>query len=150
MIRRALVATAIVATGVVTACSDTTAPDRLVPADVSLHSSRRSGTLHVEKDCTGYQGQARQTCLITSSNVKAIKFHTTIIYARAAVGASLNTRIVLDPPGRGHDKGFGYCSINLAPVPVGTRVGTCTLSGGTGEFSHLHARVAVSYIGGFN
>jgi hypothetical protein len=144
-----LVATTILAAVASTACSDTTAPTQAGPGQGDL-SFRRSGTLHVEKDCRDYHGLAGEICTITSSNLKAIKVRTRIIYASDAVGASLNTDVVLDLPGPGNNKAFGHCSIILAPLIVGARVGRCSISGGTGKFTHLRASVDVTYLGGPN
>lgn len=102
------------------------------------------------KDCTDYHGSARETCTITSSNLKGIEVGTTIVYLSDAAYPFLDTDVVLDPPGPGNNKAFGFCSITLAPVPAGTRVGGCTIAGGTGKFTHLHASVDVSYLGGPN
>ena len=142
-----LMATAISAAVAITACSDTTAPRQVAPGEVSF---ARSGTLHVVKDCTGYNGGARETCTITSSNLKAIERYTSIVYLSDAAYPFLDTDVVLDPPGPGNNKAFGHCSITLAPVLPGTRVGGCTISGGTGKFAKLHASVEVTYLGGPN
>ena len=139
--RKPLMATAIIAAVASSACSDTTAPDQVVPGGVSSKSSRRA--LHVTKECSEYLGGAGQFCTITSSNLKQIKVGSRVIYASPAVGASLDTDIVLDPPGRGKTRAFGHCTLSLA-----TGVGECRLSGGTGKFKKLEARVDVSYLGG--
>jgi hypothetical protein len=144
--RKLLNAAAAIASVALIACSDTTAPRQFAPG---VAESARSGLLHIEKNCMGYGGGAGDSCTITASNVKAIE-DSRIIYASAAVGASLNTDVILDPPGPGNNTASGHCVINLAPVPPGTRVGACTLSGGTGKFTHLHASVNVTYIGGPN
>ena len=138
-----LMATAILASVATIACSDTTAPNQLAPGGVSSKSSPRSGTLHVTKDCSAYFGRAGDTCTITSSNVKAIEAGTRIIYASDAAFPLLDTDVVLDPPGPGNNKAFGHCALNLQ-----TGVGECTLSGGTGKFTWIHARVDVSHLGG--
>jgi hypothetical protein len=145
MIRRILpVATALLAC---IACTDTTAPKPLAPGSPEF---ARSGTFHIEKDCGAYGGGAGDSCTITSSTLEQIERWSTITYASRAEGASLNTDVVLDLPGPGNNEAFGHCVINLSPVSVGTVVGECTLSGGTGKFTRLHASVAVSYIGGPN
>ena len=144
---RLLAATALVASVAITACSDTTGPKQVATGDVSL---ARSGTLHIEKDCSAYQGLHDQTCTITSSNLKAIESQTSIVYLSDAAYPFLDTDVVLDLPGPGNNQAFGHCSITLAPVSPGTRVGGCTISGGTGRFTHLHASVDVTYLGGPN
>jgi hypothetical protein len=145
MIRRILlVATAIITSGVISACSDTTAPEQLTPGGLSSKSGPISGTLHVVKDCTAYHGFAGETCTITSSNLKEIE-GSLITYASDAVGTSLDTDVLLDPPGPGNNIAFGHCTLSLA-----TGVGVCRLSGGTGKFTWFQADVAVSYLGGPN
>ena len=140
-----LMATAISAAVAIGACLDSTAPNQVAPGDMAL---ARSGRLQIEKDCSAYGGLALQTCTITSSNLKAIELGTTITYLSDAAYPFLDTDIVLDPPGPGNNRAFGHCSITLAPVDPGTRVGGCTISGGTGKFTHLHASVDVTYLGG--
>jgi hypothetical protein len=102
----------------------------------------RRGALNIRKDCSAYAGGAGQTCTITQSNLAEIPVGSTITYASAAVGASLDTDIAIDPPGT-NDNAAGHCTLNLA-----TGIGTCTLSGGTGRFSALSASVAVSNVSG--
>jgi hypothetical protein len=67
------------------------------------------------------------------------------VYASPATWPLLDTDVVLDPPGPGNNAAFGHCALSLE-----TGVGVCTFSGGTGQFTHFHARVAVSYLGGPN
>jgi hypothetical protein len=142
MIRRTLlVATAFIATLALTACSDTTGSP--TTESVSLASLSRSGTLHVEKECSVYTGHAGDICTITSSTVKAIEAGSRVIYASDAVGASVDTDVLLDPPGAGNNTAFGHCTIDLA-----TGTGACTFSGGTGKFTWFQASVIVSPLGG--
>jgi hypothetical protein len=140
--RKFLMASAIIASVVTTACSDTTAPEQVAPGDVSF---ARSGALQVTKDCSLYFGHAGEFCTITASNLKQIKAGSRVFYASDAVGPSLDTDVVLDLPGRGNNRAFGHCTLSLA-----TGVGVCTFSGGTGKFKRFHASVAVSYLGGPN
>ncbi|MEO7823649.1 MAG: hypothetical protein ABIS15_08590 [Gemmatimonadaceae bacterium] len=106
-------------------------------------SSARSGPLNVKKDCTGYTGLANQTCTITHSNVKAIEVGSVITYLQGATAdGMLNTDIVLDPPGPGNNVAYGHCTVSLV-----TGIGECRLSGGTGKFTHINARVAVTPLG---
>jgi len=106
-------------------------------------SSARSGPLNVKKDCTGYTGQANQTCTITHSNVKAIEVGSVITYLQGVNAAGiLDTDIVLDPPGPGNNVAYGHCTLSVV-----TGIGECRLSGGTGKFKHLNARVAVTPLG---
>jgi hypothetical protein len=108
----------------------------------SAPSFVRSGALNVQKECSGYTGQAGEICTITSSNVPEIEVGSTITYASAAVGAALDTDITLDLPGPGNNRAFGHCTLSLA-----TGIGECRLSGGTGKFKKLRATVAVSPLG---
>ena len=106
--------------------------------------SPRSGELHVTKDCSSYAGQPGDSCTITSSNLDAIEVHSTVIYAQAADFATLtlDSDVVLNPPGPGNNLAFGHCHLNLA-----TGVGLCTFSGGTGKFTWFDARVVVTFLG---
>jgi len=106
-------------------------------------SSARNGPLNVKKDCTGYTGAANQTCTITHSNVKAIEVGSVITYLQGATAdGMLNTDIVLDPPGPGNNVAYGHCTLSLV-----TGIGECRLSGGTGKFTHINARVDVTPLG---
>ena len=132
----------VVAAIVLTACSDTTAPTRLTSDGLSSRSPR-SGTLHVEKECSAYTGRAGDICTITSSTLRQIEPGSTVTYASDAVGASLDADVRLDLPGPGNNAAFGHCAIDL-----GTGLGTCVFSGGTGKFTWFHAQVAVTPLGG--
>jgi hypothetical protein len=55
----------------------------------------------------------------------------------------LNTDVRVDLPGPGNNAAFGHCTINL-----GTGLGTCVISGGTGKFTWFHAQIAVTPLGG--
>jgi len=105
----------------------------------------RSGDLNITKNCIDYNGAANDICTIATSNLKAIPVGTTITYLSSAIPPTLNTDVVINPPGPGNNKAFGHCTLNLA-----TGIGVCTISGGTGKFTHLEATVAVSNIGGAN
>jgi hypothetical protein len=141
--RKLLVATAIVASIVTTACSDTTGPKQLDPEGVLL---ARSGPLLVTKECSEYFGQAGDFCTILSSNLKQIEVGSRVIYATAAGATSLDSDLILDPPGPGNNMAFGHVVLDFA-----TLSGVVTFSGGTGKFSKFQARVAVSlYQGGPN
>ena len=103
--------------------------------------SPRSGALQVTKTCGSYAGQAGDSCTIVSSNVDAIEAGTTIVYAQAADFSTLtlDSDVVLDPPGPGNNLAFGHCRVNLA-----TGAGLCTFSGGTGRFTHFRGSANVS------
>ena len=92
----------------------------------------RSGTLHVTKECSQYQGRAGEFCTITSSSINAIKPGSKVFYASAAALGALDSDLVIDGPG--NNNAFGHVVLNLS-----TLSGTVTLSGGTGVFSHFHA-----------
>jgi hypothetical protein len=142
--RTLLMATAIITSSVITACSDATAPKDLAPGGLSAASSPRSGLLHVEKDCSSYLGNAGEFCTITSSSLKQIEPGSRITYISGAVGPLLDTDVVLDLPRPGNNHAFGHCTVNLATV-----VGGCVFSSGTGKFTHFHASVALSHLDGF-
>jgi hypothetical protein len=150
--RKVLIATAITALVVITSCSDMTAPKKLPPGDLPVaamsreHGDRdkresRSGALHVTKECSQYTRLAGGFCTITSSNLKAIKVGTRVVYAVASGPTVLNSDVVLDPPGPGHSTAFGHVVLDLA-----TGQGVVTISGGTGKFTWLRASVVVSRI----
>jgi len=141
--RNLLIAAAIIGAGVTIACSDPTDPKDLASGGLSAASFPRSGTLHVEKECSMYTGQAGDICTITSSTLKEIETGSRVIYATGAVGTLVDTDVVLDPPGPGNNAAFGHCTVDLA-----TGTGECTYSGGTGKFTWFHASVAVSPLGG--
>lgn len=106
-------------------------------------SSRRSGSLHIEKECSHYNGQANDICTITKSNLRQLGAGTTIRYDQGATAdGMLSSDVTLDPPGGGKNVAFGHCALSLV-----TGIGECTISGGTGEFKKLTARVAVSPLG---
>jgi len=128
--RKLLMASAIIASAIATACSDGTAP--LV----------QSGSLHVTKECSEYTRLAGGFCTITSSDLAQIEVGTRVVYAIASGPTVLDTDIVLDPPGSGNDSAFGHCRLDLA-----SGIGLCTLSGGTGKFTSFNASVDVSSLG---
>jgi len=68
-----------------------------------------------------------------------------IVYAQAAGATSLDSDIVLNPPGPGNNTALGHCTLQFA-----TGLGLCTFSGGTGKFQWFHASANVSYLGGPN
>jgi hypothetical protein len=151
MIRgKIFIGTAIIASVVITGCdgqpsSSPTAPS--APATIAANhsgapaSSWRSGALQVTKECSAYTGLAGSFCTITSSNLKGIEVGSRVVYAKAA-GASLDSDVILDPPGPGNNTAFGHCALDFA-----TARGLCTFSGGTGKFTRFHATVAVSHLG---
>ncbi len=152
MIRRQLlVAPMLIAAVATSACSgrrDSTATGPAVSTSSASSSeselesrAARRGPLNIEKDCTGYTGNAGQTCVVTASNLAAIPAGSVILYAQDAVNGYLDTDITLHAPGGGN-VAFGHCALSLV-----TGIGTCRLSGGTGTLRGIHARVAVSPLG---
>lgn len=106
-------------------------------ASASLSASPRSGDFQLTKECSGFTGGPGSFCTVMSSNVKAIKADSKIIYLQPdQVGTALGSDVVLDLPGPGHNKAFGHCSL---------AVGVCTFSGGIGEFTWFQASVVVTH-----
>jgi hypothetical protein len=106
-------------------------------------SSPRSGDFQLTKDCSQFTGAVGDFCTVTSANVKAIPIGAKIFYAQALVYPLLDSDVVLVAgPG---NRAAGHCALSLA-----TGIGRCTFSGGTGQFTHFHAGVDVSYLGGPN
>src|SRR6476619_8132325 len=114
--RQLLMATAIIAFGVITACSDTTAPKSVaagLPAATNSQqgdqdpSGPQSGALHVTKECTQYTGLAGGFCTIPSSNLNTIKVGTRVVYASGVGPTGLDPDVLLAPPNRGQRSGFG-------------------------------------------
>jgi hypothetical protein len=111
----------------------------LVPAS----AAPRTRALHITKNCSEYHGAAGEFCTITSSNVRAIKPGSRVIYKSAAGATSLDTRIVLRT---GHgNRAFGHVVLDFV-----TMTGTVRLNGGTGRFRHFHARAAISHLVDFD
>jgi hypothetical protein len=144
MLRRKLgMVTAILASVAITACSDTTDSNQRAPEGLALAASPRSGTLHVEKECSAYTGHAGDICTITSSTLKEIPVGSRIIYLVDAVFPSFDGDVRADPPGPGNNTAHGHCIVRL---DLGT--GECIFSGGTGKFTWFHAHFFVSPLGG--
>jgi hypothetical protein len=117
-----------------------TAPGNQGTVAASLSASPRSGDLQVAKECGDYTGRAGEFCTITSSNVKAIEVGSRVVYLQAKGATSLDSDVVLEPPGPGNNKAFGHCTLDFA-----TGVGwVCTFSGGTGKFTWFSATAHVS------
>jgi len=118
---------------------------RIAGDDNNGESFRRSGALHVTKECSAYTGLAGSFCTITSSNLKQIAVGSRVVYAKAAGASSLDTDVILHAPGRGNNTAFGHVVLDFV-----TGSGMVTISGGTGKFTGFHASVVVSYLGGPN
>lgn len=98
---------------------------------------------HLTKNCMDYGGQIGGYCSVTSSNLPAIGVGAKIFYMQAAGQTSLDSDIVIYA-GSGNTA-TGHCDLDFA-----TGVGLCTLAGGTGSLDRIHARVAVSHLGGYD
>jgi hypothetical protein len=139
--RRLLMASAILASVAITACSDTMAPEQAAPGKASF---ARSGILRVTKECHDYHGQAHDLCTITSSNLKEIEVGSTVTYLSAASPSFfLDSDVILDPPGPGNNVAFGHCTVDLTNINGTTG---CIFSGGTGKFKWFHADVKLSLL----
>ncbi|HET9674174.1 MAG TPA: hypothetical protein VFP31_05130 [Gaiellaceae bacterium] len=101
-------------------------------------TATRSGTLHVEKECSEYTGEAGSFCTIASSNVDAIPPGSKVVYSEAATPeGGLDTDIVVNTPNG--DTVHGHVVLDGS-----TQTGTVTLAGGTGEFAELAADLVVA------
>ena len=110
----------------------------------SAQSSRpnhRTRPFHLEKNCGDYDGGIGAYCTVTSSNVPAIIEGSRIFYAQASEPGNLDSDIILYA-GRGNTA-TGHCTLDNV-------TSMCTLFGGTGTLDGFHARVDVSYLGGFD
>jgi hypothetical protein len=106
-------------------------------------AASRTRALHITKECSQYTGAAGSFCTITTSNVRAIKPGSRVIYKSAAGATALDTRIVVRT---GHgNRAFGHVVLDFV-----TMTGTVRLNGGTGRFRHFHARAAVSHLVDFD
>ena len=114
-------------------------------APVSANDARnaRNGQLHIQKDCTGYNGAAGGHCTVTLSNFAGISANSLILYSQVlgVPAGMLDSNIVLDA-GNGN-RAVGRCTLELA-----TARGLCTLSDGTGQLAGFTARLDVSLLSG--
>jgi hypothetical protein len=101
------------------------------------HSTLRSGTLHVKKECSQYTGKAGSFCTVYSSNLKVIAVGSKIVYATPDPGS--DSDLTLYSKGA---KAFGHVIIDL-----NTGIGTVTFSGGTGPLRRFNANLVVKPIG---
>lgn len=99
---------------------------------------RQAKPFHATKDCSGYSGKAGAYCTIRSSNVKAIKVGSKIIYFQADTKTGTDSDIVIYVgPGT---VATGHCRIGNSA----TAVGLCTISDGTGALAGFYMRVRVT------
>jgi hypothetical protein len=100
-------------------------------------ASRGTKEFHGTKDCSGATGLAGGFCTFRTSNVKAVKVGSKIVYFQAAGKAALDSDIVIYVgPGT---VAAGHCLLRFA-----TGTGLCTISDGTGTLAGFHARVRVT------
>lgn len=97
-----------------------------------------SGTLHLEKECSEFTGEAGSFCTISSSNFDAIPIGSKVVYAEPVTAdGGLDTDIVVNTPGG--DSAHGHVVLDGA-----TQTGTVTLNGGTGGLASLAADLVVA------
>jgi hypothetical protein len=108
-----------------------------------LADDARNGQLRIQKDCTGFAGNAGGHCTVTLSNFAKIPTGSRIFYDQAAgvPAGMLDSNIVLDAGG-------GNWAVGRCTVEFSTARGLCTLSDGTGQLAGFTARVDVSYVSG--
>jgi hypothetical protein len=138
-----LTAAGILASVTFLACSDTTAPNQLAADGSSSKSFRKTGELHLTKECGEYTALAGGFCTITKSNLKEITVGTREFALRDAdlVAGTLNSDGLLYV--RDGEIALNHCDIFGFFATEGV-IGSCTFSGGTGHFSGFHAKVVVS------
>jgi hypothetical protein len=92
-------------------------------------TAQRTGTLHVEKECSEYTGEAGSFCTIASSNFDAIPAGSKVVYSEAATAeGGLDSDIVVKTPGG--DTVHGHVVLDGA-----TQTGTVKLEGGSARSS---------------
>ena len=106
----------------------------------SAATSPRSGEFHMSKECSAYSGLAGEHCTITSSTLRALGPGARIVYASGADFGTLTLDTDISITTGPGNTAYGHCTLNLA-----TASGMCTLDGGTGKFTWMHADVVVSY-----
>jgi hypothetical protein len=136
-------ATAFIASVVTASCSDSTDPNQLASNGLSSASSRKSGALHLTKECSVYTGLAGSFCTITKSNLSAITVGTREFALKDAdlVAGTLNSDGVLYV--RDGELAVSHCDISNIFATEGV-IGGCTFSAGIGHLSGFHAKVVVS------
>ena len=101
-------------------------------------TAQQTGTLHVEKECSEYTGEAGSFCTIASSNFDAIPAGSKVVYSQAATAeGGLDSDIVVETPGG--DTVHGHVVLDGA-----TQKGIVKLEGGTGQFAQLAADLVVA------
>jgi len=96
----------------------------------------RSGAFHLTKQCLEYTGLPGGFCSITASDLEQIEVGSKVYYASAATPTSLDSDIIIDPPGPGNNQAFGHVVLDRVAA-----VGTINIRGGTGKFTHFNADI---------
>jgi hypothetical protein len=101
-------------------------------------SVKRNGQLHLIKNCSQYYGAAGDHCTITASDFDPIGIDSKVFYDQAlgTPAGLIDSNVVLD--GGSGNRAVGHCTLDL-----GTLLGLCTFSDGTGRFSGFQARLDV-------
>ena len=143
MIRKLILAAAIITSVVTISCSDPAAPNQLAADGSSAKSSRKHGELHLTKECSEYTAKAGGFCTITKSNLDEITVGTREFALKDAdlVAGTLNSDGLLYV--RDGELTLNHCDISDIFATKGV-IGNCIFSGGIGHFSGFHAEVVVS------
>jgi hypothetical protein len=114
----------------------------LAPNSAMAGESKRSGQMHLTKDCTvapPYAGAAGDQCTIIASDYTPIQAYASRIFYDQAAGTPaglLDSNVVLDA-------GDGNRAVGRCTLDFGTLSGLCTFSDGTGSFKGFQARLDV-------
>jgi hypothetical protein len=103
----------------------------------SATATKRSGALHVTKECSQYNGSVGSYCTITSSNIPAIEPGMKVVYLAAPANGVLSSNIVLS-------SGQGGAAFGRVVLGFRSAMGLVSLSAGTGRFAGFHAHAVVS------
>lgn len=113
----------------------------LSPTTAVAGESKRNGQLHLTKECIPtYGGAAGDHCTIIASNFNQIPPILSKIFYDQAIGIPsglLDSNVVLDAGGS--NRAMGRCTLDL-----GTGLGLCTFSDGTGSLNGFQARLDVA------
>jgi hypothetical protein len=112
----------------------------LAPGTTSVSASFGGGRfLHVDKECSEYQGLPGQFCTVTFSDIPEIAPGAKVVYTQPAgiPAGMLDSNVVLDA--EEGSRAIGRCTLDFA-----TGLGLCTFSDGTGDLAGFYARVEVS------
>ena len=137
------VATAILVSVVMTACSDKAVTAPRAASTPVVVSPVRFGTLHMIADCAQYTGLAGSSCTIVASNLSEEGVGSRAVFAAAAGVTSGLSDVALDSQGPGNNAAYGHCNPNPA-----THLELCSFSDGTGSLTGFRADVAVTHAGG--